>query len=356
MKMQTLAVAVAIVTGMCAAVAEEPRPDIRLALDLVDGSRVVGSATVAEVPVITEYSRLAIPFPQIQTVEMNVDRERVTVKLANGDKITGVVKLDKIGLKTSFGDVAIGLPDLLKISVLGDTPTGGLALHYSFDKDADGKVYDCSGQRCHGSSSGVRYVDGIDGKGIRTSSPDTYAICFDAGLGMDGWSEMTVSAWVKLDSYTSYGKVLQRGKEGDAITFDLSIGGNYGSRTVSADFAVGFGKGRNASVTIPRFAGLNRWYHLAGVYDGRTVKYYVDGDQAGVVDVPDDLAGKPIMDKPGSDLLIGKSATARTWQDTHIVGTIDEVMIFKRGLSAAEVRRLYDNLKPRDKRISGMVD
>jgi hypothetical protein len=222
----------------------------------------------------------------------------------------------------------------------------GLVLHYSFDKDENGKVFDRSRRKHHGALAGsVSYEGSIKGKGIKTSSKDTYVICDSSDLKLDGWRHLTVSAWVKLSRYATYGHLVNRGKEGTGGAFSLSVGGVYGGKPYDCGFSVMLGQKTSVRVKVKRFADLSRWYHVAGVYDGRTVKYYVDSKEVGSEDVPEELRNKPIKEDSGMDLIIGKSATRRSWHDTHINGMIDEVMIFDHALPDTRIRQIYNSQK-----------
>jgi hypothetical protein len=154
-----------------------------------------------------------------------------------------------------------------------------------------------------------------------------------------------VSAWVKLNRYTTYGVVVNRGKEGERGVFGLSVGGVYGARSQGGGFSVRLGEKASTSVRVERFADLRQWYHVAGVYNGKTVKCYVNGKETGSADVPAELRNARIRDGKGMALLIGKSAGRRSWSDTHINGVIDEVMLFDRALTERQIRQLHDARK-----------
>ena len=170
-------------------------------------------------------------------------------------------------------------------------------------------------------------------------------ICGSPDLNLDGWRQLTVSAWVKVSRYSTYGNLVGRGKEGSGGAFGISVGGVYGGKPYDCSFSVRLGEKKSASVRLKRFADLNQWYHVAGVYDGRTVKYYVNGKEIASEDVPNELTNGPIKEDSGVDLVIGSSSTRRSWHDTHINGMIDEVMIFDHALPETRIRQIYNSQK-----------
>ena len=125
----------------------------------------------------------------------------------------------------------------------------------------------------------------------------------------------------------------------------MSVGGVYGGKPYDCGFSVKLDSNKSASVRMNRFAQLNKWYHIAGVYDGRTVKYYVNGEEAGSFDVPAGLKNKPLKESGATDLVIGRSAVNRKWSDTHINGMIDEVMLFNRALTQPAIKQIYNSQK-----------
>jgi hypothetical protein len=123
---------VACLTSAGTSRAEEPAVPgpTRLDLDLVDGSRVVGTAALASIAVRTVYARMEIPLAQIRTVKIGEDRATVALGLQNGDRITGSIAVERIDLATSFGKVAIRIEHIRRFSVIPgrqQPETGGVS-------------------------------------------------------------------------------------------------------------------------------------------------------------------------------------------------------------------------------------
>ena len=72
------------------------------------------------------------------------------------------------------------------------------------------------------------------------------------------------------------------------------------------------------------------WHHLAGVYDGSTLKVFVDGVQSGSALVSGTVSGS------GQPLFIGRNGAG----GDSMKGSLDDVQIFRRALSGAEVQAL----------------
>jgi len=77
---------------------------------------------------------------------------------------------------------------------------------------------------------------------------------------------------------------------------------------------------------------LNEWYHIAGVKEGGTLKFYVNGVQKGSVAVP------AKHDQGSANLCVGKSPTYRA--ATFI---IDDLGVYNRALTEKEVNQDMDN-------------
>ena len=322
--------------------AQEPvaKMPLRLALELVDGSRIIGVPALESLPLRTSYADMKIPLKKVAAVRMAKDRERATVDLSNGDTLTGVLNLDEIKTTTLFGEVSVSTAHIAGFTTLTGELRDSLMLHYTFDRDLGRKVVDASGRGNDGTAIGpLRYVEGISGKGIEITTPDAYVESRAPGLNMNGWRAVTVSVWFKLKQQTTYGTILNRAVLGGAkgVTMHLYVGGLNNTQG-------GFGCSRQGVISdafkIGRPPTLNKWYHMVGVLGPRKAYLYINGELDAEVDrkEPD----KPIEDSPSYALTIGKCRAHRErWRDSYPHGIIDEVQIWKRELNKTEIAALF---------------
>lgn len=100
-------------------------------------------------------------------------------------------------------------------------------------------------------------------------------------------------------------------------------------------FVLGIGGTQTALNAGAGFGGLvtGRWYRLVGTYDGATQRLYIDG-----VQVASQSASGSLAHTSTGPFMIGANAVAA--EATN--GAIDDVTVWGRALSAAEVRADYD--------------
>ena len=136
---------------------------------------------------------------------------------------------------------------------------------------------------------------------------------------------LTVEAWVqatKLKDNIFEGTII--GKSGGGTGergYDLRIG------KTGIDFNLGTPDGWKSvtyNTTVPTHTDM----HIAGVFDGTTLKIYVDG----VEKVSTDYTGT--INASSTNLLIGENPT---WSGRHFYGTIDEVRIWNVARTAAQI-------------------
>ena len=81
----------------------------------------------------------------------------------------------------------------------------------------------------------------------------------------------------------------------------------------------------------PTAIPLNTWTHLATTYDGANLRYYVNGVLVGTT------AGTGTINAANGALRIGGNNSAPLGQGEWFKGLIDEVRIYNRALTAAEI-------------------
>jgi hypothetical protein len=144
---------------------------------------------------------------------------------------------------------------------------------------------------------------------------------------------ITVEGWINPSAYKFYPAIVEKGNVGTcAESYDLFLDNSSGT----VDFLVntnGLCTGRG--IISGGNAPLNAWTHVAGTYDGAMVKLYVGGTL--VANVPHTGT---IFATPG-DVLIGKALrTGSGFSDSFFGGSIDELHVWARALSADEVKFL----------------
>ena len=142
--------------------AKKPAP-IQLALELSDGSRIIGLPEAGTIPFATQYGKMDIALKLVDSSSFSNDHETVTVLFQNGDKLEGALSAKEIKLTTLFGKHAIPVKHVASIDILADGSLDasfrkGLVLHYSFDRDENDKVTDKSGKGNHGEVNGAKWT------------------------------------------------------------------------------------------------------------------------------------------------------------------------------------------------------
>ncbi|HAS83865.1 MAG TPA: hypothetical protein DCS43_14620 [Verrucomicrobia bacterium] len=90
---------------------------LRLDVELVDGSRIIGVPDIASMPVQTAYAKMDIPLAQISTIAIQPGQTNVTVRLANGDSLTGTLVRPDLPIDTIMGPLQVPVSIITKISI-----------------------------------------------------------------------------------------------------------------------------------------------------------------------------------------------------------------------------------------------
>lgn len=248
---------------------------------------------------------------------------------------------------TPQGDVATSLRpdgsellrfDLAKPSIEGPVstltiPTDGLVAYYPFNMNGQ----DASG---HGNDAVVRgpvpVADrfGHANAAYHFDGVDDEVVCINPVNLPSGSAPRTIAGWFRSDkSYQYAADLFGYGAGTDGANFQLSIG----SQSLTGDPVVfrvnGWGDSQDWRTYVDPAPYLNgRWHHAAVTYDGIMVAAYFDG-------VSNGSSSWDYNTDPAS-ITIGAETSAAGWLFT---GDIDDVMIFSRVLTRAEIATLAAN-------------
>lgn len=210
----------------------------------------------------------------------------------------------------------------------------GLVAYYPFS----GNARDESGNVNHGTPSGVTLSDDVFGK------PNS-AYYFD---GIDDYVDIpdrkfetvTASALVKLGAANKTMLIVDgwTGRE----NFLLGVDARFGYPQFWAGFHHSIGNDQyhmeihTKSTTVPQ---ANKYYHVAMTYDDSVLKLYVNGAKEGEITTDKSYSYVSYGATPVPDIKIGTSGRF----PGGFQGTIDEVRLYDRALSSAEIRQLYED-------------
>jgi hypothetical protein len=221
--------------------------------------------------------------------------------------------------------------------LMADAPatlTQGLIGYWKFDETAGEQVKDSSGKANHGTLRGAVRAAGKFG-GAVDCKQDAFVVVPDSGSLSAMKEGTTITAWVNWAGQGSWDTVVSREvKAGWSEYFGLAVVKNKALFSVDPD-GEHYRNTKSAEDMPP-----GQWIHLAGTYDNAEFKLYVNGRL-----VKSDACTVAFQFQDKNPLLIGGNSNdeGKTWVDCFH-GRIDEVRLYSRPLTAAEILALC-NLK-----------
>jgi hypothetical protein len=209
------------------------------------------------------------------------------------------------------------------VTVANAAQPAGLVAAYSFDAGSGPTAADASGKGNNGTlTNGPAWsAAGKFGSAIVFDGVDDSVVVPDA-TSLDLTTGMTLEAWVNPSANGGWRTVLFKEQATDLVY------GLYAFRSTGVANGQVFIGGSERMVDAPAVTPLNTWTHLAVTYDGATLRLYSNGTQvAQVAQTGSILASTGV-------LRIGGNAIWSEW----FKGLIDEVRVYNRALTAAEVQ------------------
>jgi hypothetical protein len=187
----------------------------------------------------------------------------------------------------------------------------------------DGAQATASEQPTFSSSDGGVYdFDGVD---------DSISIAASTSLNAIG-NLMAITAWVKLEAH-GWQMILIKGTgAAHPIPFQFSLNPD-GDLNFYQSEGAGFGTVISGTVPVP----TNQWTFVAAVNDSSDAFTYINAVQADT-----DATPATAVDTDTETLGLGANVVAGS---SFIDGFLDDVRIYDRGITAAEVLAIYNNTK-----------
>ncbi len=212
---------------------------------------------------------------------------------------------------TIYNDSLVLMMNFDNISALGENDTFVVDLSkYGNDGTVSGATFNSSG----------RYNGAFDFDGV-----NDFINVSDIDL-----TEFTLEAWVNFDSLEELAQDTIVGKSGGGGGFALL-------KRSGANNAFAVWEGTNVLLSST-LATTVRWYHVVGTHNGSTLRIYIDG-------IEENSGSAAAIVQSDNNVFIGDIGDG----SQKLNGSIDEVRIWNRSLSATEIQQQYfSNLRKYD--------
>jgi len=215
---------------------------------------------------------------------------------------------------------------IVKATGTGYTQPPGLVGYWNFDQGSGTIAYDNSGNNNQGTIYGALWTTGRINGALNFDGLNDYVDCGNSET-LDPTQGATIEAWVNFNQLPSDAKHIMAiaGRSGGGTDLDIQT-------ETDNKFKFYVGPGAPSVAVSNTVVETNEWYHIAGTYQANEfIKIYVNGVLEKTTSIGITRNTNP------NKLQIGQSL----WPGRFFNGTIDEVKIFNRALSAEEIGAEY---------------
>ena len=211
------------------------------------------------------------------------------------------------------------------------TSVDGLVAEFAFEEGEGRKLVDTSGLDQRARAANVEWVKGYSDRGLRFADAES-AVRVSSRQSLNPDQAITLEAWVLPGRSSEESRIIiakndeyllriDKAPEGGRVSFFVHVG----SPAVTWEPRV--------SSKGPLAPGV--WHHIAGTWDGRKLRLYVDGEPEGEAD----RTGYP---NPNPYPVMIGNFEYPSCHGGAFGGVIDEVRIYRRALRAEQVRKRVD--------------
>ncbi len=253
--------------------------------------------------------------------------------------ILAIIVVGLITLVTLSGGGKDAVPQ--SASVISSLPANDMISYWKFDETKGTVASDSSGNGLNGKIVGATSTIGKYNNALSFNGSDNY-VSLAGNSTFDNMGAMTISAWIKPSSLGENGKgrIVTKAAGGSLPSYGWSF---YLTNEVAngIKFAVDHTTAHLEHASVANAITLNQWQLVTVTWDGSknasNAHIYVNGNEVSYA-VADNAVGTRASDTSNSLYIGSNPARTRSFN-----GSIDDVKIFNRVLSADEVKNIYDN-------------
>src|SRR5205823_8390013 len=236
-----------------------------------------------------------------------------TIAVGNGSHTLTARARDAAGNQTTSAAVTV---------TVNNTAPTGLVAAYGFNEGSGTTAADASGRGNTGTLSNATWsASGKYGGALSFNGVNAWVTVADAA-SLDLTGALTLEAWVNPIAIVT-GRTVILKEAGTEEVYSL-----YADENMPRPLAAVRINSAYSTTTGTTQLPINTWTHLASTYDGTTLRLYVNGTQVGSTPTTGNI------DVSSGVLRIGGNAI---WGE-YFSGLIDEVRIYNRALTAAQIQ------------------
>ncbi len=227
-------------------------------------------------------------------------------------------------------DGTLSSSDTVTITV---NPVGTLPLlvYYKFDETSGTTVNDSSGLNNNAQlNGGAVWAEGQNGNAVSFDGTSSY-VSMPSGI-LSNVNDVTISAWVKLDTVSQWARIFDFGTGTNSYMFLAPQSGDN-----KLKFAITTNGNNNEEQINAPVLVTGAWKHISVTLSGSTGILYVDGLEAAR---NDNMTLKPYSLGNSTQNYIGKSQFEH---DPYLDGFVDDFRIYNQALNADEVKTLFES-------------
>jgi hypothetical protein len=217
----------------------------------------------------------------------------------------------------------------------------GLVGYWSFNEATGTVATDFSGRGNKGTLTNISapasatsgWGNGKLAGGLNFDGSDDYVeVASNSAFGITG--DITITAWIKRNTNNDYGGILSKGNGTDRWDYEFYICGD--GQCGGNNFIGFYNDVPSGNVQSTGQITDTNWHHVVVTRSGSTVTFYIDGVSSGGGTKTGSFNNNSDPIRIGTD--------GPGWNSVaEFNGSIDEVRLYNRSLSATEIKNLFNS-------------